>query len=492
MSRVLVVMFHGTAILFERIYDMNRVRFAPSPTGSLHVGGVRTALYNWLWAKKTGGKFVLRIEDTDSIRNDPASYDNILRSLDWLGLHWDEGPNVGGDYGPYTQSDRRDIYKSLVDNLIDNSKAYRCNCSADDLDKMRKDHSKLSKDSWKYPGICRDKNVSKDLPHVVRFKVDSGAIISYDDLVFGTVKTPSSSLYDFVIMRETGIPLYNLAAVIDDHLMDINLVARGRDHMINTPAQILLYSAFGWDVPSFAHLPMLLNMNGEKLSKRDGSASVDQFKELGFSANGLLNYLIRFGWASGDQELFSVDDMVRLFSWDDCKKSDGKFDLVKAVAINGKNLMKKDLVSDDTYSNDLKCFCPTNDVGIVNLIRPKAKTYKEAANLLSFMSDGSLDKHGEVDLPGYSNNAKIVNDILDLYATTDEWTKNNLMLCTRTFCDYYGLKFSIISQSIRLWVTNNLVGPDIYDIMVYLGKDKILSMRDPVYTGKILFNKMRI
>lgn len=451
---------------------MSRVRFAPSPTGSLHVGGVRTALYNWLWARKTGGKFVLRIEDTDSVRNDPVSYDNILKSLDWLGLHWDEGPDVGGDYGPYTQSDRREIYKSLVDNLIDNGKAYRCNCSADDLNKMRKEHLKFSKDSWKYPGICANKNIASNTNHVVRFKVDTNTIVSYDDLVFGTIKTPSFSFYDFVIMRENGIPLYNFAAVVDDHLMNIDLVVRGRDHMINTPAQILLYSAFGWNIPSFAHLPMLLNMKGDKLAKRDGSASVDQFRELGFSANGLLNYLIRFGWAYGDQELFSMNEMINLFSWNNCKKSDGKFDLVKASAINAKNLMRSDLVDDNVYKTDLCSFYHNPDIDIIKLTRAKAKSYKEAAEMLSFLQDGSIFNHPTL----LSDNDKMhVKSLCDIYNKLEIRDKINLITVTKNYCINNNLKFAEISQLLRYWFTNKKVGPDIYQIIEYLiSKESLL------------------
>lgn len=454
---------------------MNRVRFAPSPTGSLHVGGVRTALYNWLWARQTGGKFILRIEDTDYARNDPASYDNLLKALNWLGLNWDEGPDCGGDYGPYTQSERKNLYRHYANVLVDSGKAYRCNCSSESLDQLRTNYNKINKNTWKYPGICRDKNISANESHVVRLKVDQSLNTSYKDLVFGVINTPTSSLYDFVILRENGVPLYNFAAVVDDHTMNINLVARGRDHMINTPSQILLYSALGWDIPSFAHLPMLLNMDGEKLSKRDGSASVDQFKDLGFSANGLLNYLIRFGWAHGDQELFTMDEMIKLFSWDNCKKSDGRFDPMKANAINCKNIINSSLVNDETYLKDLSHFIPSIDSVPLNLVRAKAKTYKEAANLLSFLYDGSLNKHGVVDVPGYSTNTKIVNDIFELYSTTNTWTKEHLIDLTRSYCNYHGLKFPIVSQLIRLWITDKVVGPDIYDVLIYLGKDKLFK-----------------
>jgi len=439
---------------------MNRVRFAPSPTGSLHVGGVRTALYNWLWSKKIGGQFILRIEDTDFIRNDPSSYDNILRTLDWLGLHWDEGPDINGKFGPYTQSDRRDFYKAFANSLIADGKAYRCNCSMQQLMQW-----KSQSPNWKYPGICRDKNIDSSNSHVVRLKVDTDAIISYNDLVFGKITTPTSSLYDFVLLRENGIPLYNFAAVVDDHLMHIDLVARGRDHMINTPNQILLYNAFGWDLPSFAHLPMLLNMQGDKLSKRDGSVSVNEFRKLGFSANGLLNYLLRFGWSHGDQELFSMGEMIELFSWESCKKSDGRFDMAKALAINGKNLMRSNLVSNETYIKDLASFGICADDKIIEMVRAKAKSYLEAKELLSFLVDGALTNY-PMDIP---EDGKIhISNLLKIYSQLSLIDKDALVLATKSYCQENNLNFPNISQLLRHYFTGKTIGPDIYKIIEYL------------------------
>lgn len=447
---------------------MNRVRFAPSPTGSLHVGGVRTALYNWLWARQTNGKFILRIEDTDYARNDPASYDGLLKALDWLGLNWDEGPIVGGDFGPYTQSERRETYKKYVDQLIADGKAYRCACTPDDLNKLRKAFVPANpKDAWKYPGVCRDKNVPHDVPHVVRFKVDHGDIVSYNDLVFGSIKVPTSSLYDFIIVRENGVPLYNLAATIDDHEMKISLVARGCDHMINTAPQILLYQAMGWEVPAFAHLPMMLNMDGEKLSKRDGSASVDQFQALGYSANGLLNYLVRFGWAYGDKELFTLDEMVKLFSWKACKKADGRFDLTKASAINAKNLLDPNLVSDETYAKDFANFYADSNVEIIKLIRNKAKNYKEASEMLSFIHDGSIYSPPKDMID--EDKAK-VRALLDLYSSMENPVKNELLAIAREYCNTKNYKFGEMSQLLRYYFTHRLVGPDIYQVIEYLLK----------------------
>ncbi|HEY8041667.1 MAG TPA: glutamate--tRNA ligase, partial [Polyangiaceae bacterium] len=245
-----------------------RVRFAPSPTGYLHIGGVRTALFNWLWARKTGGVFVLRIEDTDQERSTPESLRVILDSLEWLGLKWDEGPGVGGPHGPYTQMERLPIYAEWSERLVRAGKAYRCYCTKEELDAQRAAlKARDPKASFRYPRTCRDRKDQPDLPYVVRFHMPDGGAVTYVDKVFGEVTTPNAAQQDFVMLRSDGVPLYNFGAVVDDIGMGMTLVARGRDHMINTPPQILLYEAFGAKAPEFAHLPMMLAQNGEKLSK---------------------------------------------------------------------------------------------------------------------------------------------------------------------------------------------------------------------------------
>src|SRR6187402_1729005 len=261
-----------------------RLRFAPSPSGYLHIGGARTALFNWLWAKQQGGVFAIRVEDTDQERSSLESVRAILDAFRWLGMDWDEGPEVGGPYGPYFQSERKAIYREHVERLIREDKAFRCYCTKEILDKAREElKARDPKAQFVYPGTCRDRNDEPDLPHVVRFKTPREGSTDFVDRVFGAISTPNASQQDFVLVRTDGYPLYNLAATIDDHLMDITLVARGRDHIGNTPQQILLYRAFGWEPPEFAHLPMMLSAKGEKLSKRNGSVSVKEYRDKGFS-----------------------------------------------------------------------------------------------------------------------------------------------------------------------------------------------------------------
>src|SRR6185312_8365219 len=238
-----------------------RLRFAPSPTGYLHIGGVRTALFNWLWARKTGGTFILRIEVTDHERSTPENEQIILRDMRWLGLNWDEGPEVGGASGPYRQMERLALYREFADKLIAAHAAYRCYCTKEELDQQRAAlKAKDPKAQFRYPGTCRDRQApSPDAPWVLRMRAPSSGAVTYRDLVFGEVTTPNNTQQDSVLMRSDGVPLYNLGAVVDDITMGVTLVARGRDHMINTPIQILLYQGLGQKPPEFAHLPMMLN-----------------------------------------------------------------------------------------------------------------------------------------------------------------------------------------------------------------------------------------
>src|SRR5271165_1727474 len=334
-----------------------RVRFAPSPTGYLHIGGVRTALFNWLWARKTGGAFVLRIEDTDQERSTEDSVRVILDSLSWLGLTWDEGPGKGGPHGPYTQMERIAIYKEWSERLIAQHKAYRCYCTKEELDAQRAAlKARDPKAQFRYPGTCRTRKDQPDLPFVVRFRAPESGAVTYVDKVFGEVTTPNATLQDFVLVRSDGVPLYNFGAVVDDITMEITLVARGRDHMINTPPQILLYEAFGAPVPAFAHLPMMLAPNGEKLSKRHGAVSVGEYRDQGYSPAAVLNYLARFGWSHGDQEVFSIDELVQAFSWEGCNRADGKFDGKKFLAIDHEHLKSERLVPTDEYVRRLLPF----------------------------------------------------------------------------------------------------------------------------------------
>ncbi|MCC6645318.1 MAG: glutamate--tRNA ligase [Polyangiaceae bacterium] len=376
-----------------------RVRFAPSPTGYLHIGGARTALFNWLYARRHGGVFVLRVEDTDQARSTEESYRAIIDSMRWLGLDWDEGPEVGGPHGPYTQMERLASYAQAADRLVDEGKAYRCYATKDELDALRRDAERQKKQFF-YPHLWRDKT-SKDwiagAPYVIRFKSPLSGETSFDDEVFGRITTPNDHLQDFVLLRSDGVPLYNFGAVVDDVTMKITLVARGRDHVVNTPQQVLLYEALGAPAPRFAHLPMMLAPDGKKLSKREAErydipVSVTAYRDRGFSPDGLLNYLVRFGWSHGDQETFTRREMIDLFDFSGASRADGKFDMKKCLAINHKISKDERTTSRHEYARRARPFVEARGLApddahlgrALDVVRERARTFVEAADAVDY------------------------------------------------------------------------------------------------------------
>lgn len=302
-----------------------RARFAPSPTGYLHVGGARTALYNWLWARKMGGAYILRIEDTDLERSTETSVEAILDSLAWLGLKQDEGP--------FYQTDHMDRYKQEIGRLLKEDKAYRCTCSKERLELLREQQT-ANKEKPKYDGHCLIHPVDPSLPYVVRFRQPQEGVVLVSDLVHGEVSFANNELDDFIIARTDGSPTYNFTVVVDDIDMKVTHVIRGDDHLNNTPRQINLYHALGAPLPAFAHIPMILGDDGKRLSKRHGAVSVMQYRDDGFLAPALLNYLVRLGWSHGDQEIFSLEEMITHFDLKDINKSAGAFNTEKLLWLN--------------------------------------------------------------------------------------------------------------------------------------------------------------
>ncbi len=302
-----------------------KTRFAPSPTGYLHVGGARTALFSWLHARKHGGRFVLRIEDTDLERSTQESVNAILEGMTWLGLEYDEGP--------FYQTHRFDRYNEVIEELLAKGLAYRCDCSRERLDKLREDQM-AAKQKPRYDGHCRNRDIPADQPHVIRFRNPSEGAVTFTDLVRGEITVSNSELDDLIIRRSDGSPTYNLTVVVDDHDMGITQVIRGDDHINNTPRQINLYQAMGWDVPHFGHLPMILGDDGARLSKRHGAVSVMQYKEEGYLPEALLNYLVRLGWSYGDQEVFTVDEMIELFELESVNRAPSAFNTDKLKWLN--------------------------------------------------------------------------------------------------------------------------------------------------------------
>jgi glutamyl-tRNA synthetase len=455
-----------------------RVRFAPSPTGYLHIGGVRTALFNWLWARKNGGTFVLRIEDTDQERSTPENEAVILREMRWLGLGWDEGPDVGGRHGPYRQMERLAIYQQHVEKLIASGAAYRCSCTREELDAQREAlKARDPKAQFRYPGTCRDRKVPAGTTSVVRMRAPESGDIVYRDLVFGEVKTPASTLQDAVLMRSDGVPLYNLGAVVDDVTMGITLVARGRDHMINTPIQIVLYQALGAELPQFAHLPMMLNPRGDKLSKRDGAVSVADYRDQGIPPGALLNYLARFGWSFGDEEVFTLAELTEKFDWERCGRGDGKFDAKKLAAIVFEHLKSPQRTSDEAYVAGVRGFLEKKGVvatdaqvlAALPLYRERGQTFADTAHLMDYLfrDPPELDDKARTKFL-IAEKAPLLDDMATVVETSPD-DATSLEARVLEWSAARGLEMKDFAQPARVALTGRTASPGLYEVMSLLG-----------------------
>lgn len=469
-----------------------RLRFAPSPTGYLHIGGARTALFNWLWARKTGGAFVLRIEDTDQERSTDASMAVILDSMRWLGLDWDEGPGDApgaaerGAFGPYTQMKRLAMYAEWAERLIATGKAYRCYCTRAELDAQREALKQRDPTAgFKYPGTCRDRRDQPDLPYVVRFKTEPTGQVVYVDKVFGEIATPNIELQDFVLLRSDGVPLYNFGAVVDDIAMGITLVARGRDHMINTPPQILLYQAFGAAVPEFAHLPMMLSPAGDKLSKRHGAVAVTDYRDKGYSPDAVLDYLARFGWSSGErEERLAKAELIAAFDWAQCGRGDGRFDPKKFAAINYDHLKAPRLTSEDDYVRSTLPFLAargiTTDEAAVRAalpaVRERAQTFAQTADLLDpLLREPPVMDEAAAGKFLVAAAAPRLRGLGAALAAAAEWTAPALEAAVTAWLAGQGLELKDIGQPVRVALTGRTASPSLFEVLAILGRDRALA-----------------
>ncbi|WP_203364270.1 glutamate--tRNA ligase [Bacillus sp. REN10] len=330
-----------------------RVRYAPSPTGHLHIGNARTALFNYLYARNKGGKFIIRIEDTDQKRNIEGGEESQLTYLRWLGIDWDEGVDVGGEYGPYRQSERNDIYKKYYDQLLEEGKAYKCYCTSEELEAEREAQQAAGKDMPGYSGKCRHLTVEEQAKleaegrtPSIRIKVPKGEVLSFNDMVKGEVSFESDGISDFVIVKQDGTPTYNFAVAIDDHLMEMSHVLRGDDHISNTPKQLVVYRALGWEPPVFGHMTLIVNESRRKLSKRDESIIqfIEQYKELGYLPEALFNFITLLGWSpQGEEEIFSKEEFIDIFAAERLSKSPALFDQQKLQWMNNQYMKKVDV-----------------------------------------------------------------------------------------------------------------------------------------------------
>ena len=463
--------------------DKPRVRFAPSPTGYLHIGGARTALFNWLWARRHGGTFILRIEDTDQGRSTKEAEAAIFEGLRWLGLDWDEGPDIGGPHGPYFQMERLELYESYAEKLVAEGKAYACYCTREELDVGRK-KAEGEKRQYRYPGTCRDKLYDKTKPHVIRFRVPEQGATAFDDLVKGHISTPHDTLQDEVILRSDRVPLYNFGAVVDDITMKVNVVGRGDDHVNNTARQILMYRALGYPVPSFAHFPMILGADKTRLSKRHGATSVTAYRNMGFLPEAVVNYLVRLGWSHGDQEIFTLDELVRYFDLKHVGATAGVFDLEKMAWVNHEWLKK--LPEEELARKALPFFraagLPAEDDAklrhVVRVARERAKTFGEYVQQFRyFFAPVVLDPKAKEKFLT-KDTRPILEAIRAGVAALPAMDTGPLERLFQAEAEKRGLGLGKIAQPVRVALTGGTASPGMYDVIQILGKDETLRRLD--------------
>ena len=455
-----------------------RVRFAPSPTGKLHIGGARTALSNWLFARSTGGTYVLRIEDTDPERSKREHEEQIIRDLGWLGLDWQEGPEAGGPHGPYRQSERTARYAEVCDALLAAGKAYRCNASREELDALRESQRAAGVDP-RYDRRNRDAGLGPDCgPHVIRLKLPIDGTTVIHDRIKGDIEIANEKLDDFIIRRTDGSFTYNFVVVVDDHDMAITHVVRGDDHVNNTPKQIHLYRAMGAEVPAFAHLPMILGQDGSRLSKRHGHTSLGSYRDMGIPREAMLNYLARLGWSHGDQEIFTEAELISLFKLEDIGRSGARWDMDKLRNLSGHWLRL--LATEDVADRARRFFAEAGvavDEGrylaAVASVQQRATTFIELVDQARFyfVDDGDLEWNEKATKKWLKAAAgPLLRGLADALEAVPTWTAEAIEPVVVGFVEQAGVKLGKVAQPIRVSLTGTSVGPGLYEMLVAMGQ----------------------
>ncbi len=453
-----------------------RTRFAPSPTGYLHVGGARTALFSWLFARKHGGAFVLRIEDTDLERSTAESVNAILEGITWLGLEYDEGP--------FYQTERFDRYNEVIDELMEKGLAYRCTCSKERLDTLREQQMQ-QKIKPRYDGHCRNKEVSPDEPHVIRFRNPQGGSVVVDDLVQGRVAFSNDELDDLIIRRTDGSPTYNLTVVVDDMDMGITHVVRGDDHLNNTPRQMNILTALGKQPPIYAHVPMILGDDGARMSKRHGAVSVIQYRDNGFLPEALLNYLVRLGWSHGDQEIFSIDEMIELFDIDQVNKAASSFNTDKLLWLNqhyitnGEPARIAHLLSPHMGKLDIDPSQGPELVEVVQAQQGRASTLVELAEISAFF----YRDYEDFDEKAAKKNLRpVAREPLEkaraAIDSLEDWSREALHAMVEQVSEALEVKMGKVAQPLRVAVVGRAASPGIDDTLYLVGKEACLRRID--------------
>jgi glutamyl-tRNA synthetase len=466
-----------------------RTRIAPAPSGSIHVGNARTALYNWLFTRRHGGVFVLRIEDTDVTRVNPEAYEGVMRDLRWLGLEWDEGPDVGGAFAPYRQSERSARYHAAAAQMVDAGRAYRCYCTQEELAERRK-RAQAEGRSPGYDGRCRRLTSAERAafeaegrPYALRFAVPPGRTLVFEDIVRGPITTASGDIPDFVIQRSDGSPTYMLAAGVDDVLMNMTHIIRGEDLMPATARQLLLREAMGVvDVPEFAHLPLLVDERGRPLSKRWGDVAVSAYRDRGFLPEAMVNYLALLGWSYDDRtNIFSLDELVERFSLDRVGRNPAAFDVDKLEWLNGHYIRATD---PGRLAGRLVAFCERAGLEVdkpegretLRRVAPqlveRLKRLDEAPPMIRFLFERpEPDEGARRVLEGETEYLKAVAGTLEGLET---WAARDIETALRALAERRGLKPKQAFQPIRAGVTGTLVSPPLFESLEILGRDETL------------------
>ena len=448
-------------------------RFPPSPTGTLHVGGARTALFNWLYARHTGGRFVLRIEDTDVKRSTRASVDAIFEALEWMGIDWDEGP--------YFQSQRLEIYRQFIQNLLDDDRAYYCTCAPEKLEEMRR-KAMAAGGKPKYDGTCREKQLKKSPGAVVRFKSPLSGTTVVEDVVKGNIVFQNDELDDFIIARSDGTPTYNFVVVVDDITMGINTIIRGDDHVMNTPKQILLYKALNSPLPVFGHVPMVLGKDRTRLSKRHGATSVTAYRDMGILPDAFINYLARLGWSYGDQEFFTRRELIHKFSLENIGRSAGIFDPEKLLALNAEHIRAaapRELTH--TLAPFLKAHGYQFEPGpfiekVLRTLQPRSETLQDMAQqaLFYFQDDVVYDQKAAAKfLKPQAREA--IRLLITEFENMETFTESELEKAFQSVMAQTALKLGKIAQPVRVALTGRTASPGIFEITEIIGRDKVLA-----------------
>jgi len=471
-----------------------RVRYAPSPTGHLHIGNARTALFNFLFARSAGGKFIIRIEDTDTKRNVEGGEENQLKYLRWLGVDWDEGPDVGGPYGPYRQTERLDYYRELTDDLMKRGLAYKCYCTEEELEREREEQIARGETS-RYSGRCRNLTEAERAAleaegreASVRFRVPEGRTYAWNDMVKGEIAFESDGFGDFVIVKKDGIPTYNFAVVADDHAMRISHVLRGEDHISNTPRQLMIYEAFGWEPPVFGHMTLIVNEQRKKLSKRDESIVqfIEQYEKLGYLPEALFNYISLLGWSpEGERELFSREELTRIFTPDRLSKSPAVFDTQKLAWMNGEYIRMADpdrIAALCVPHLQAAGFLPAEPDAaqlewtkrLVLLVREKMHSASDIVPLAEvFFREDLADEPEAAEVLREEHAPAVLRAFLDAVRSAEgEWTVDAVKALVKGVQQATGYKGKQLFMPIRAALTGQTHGSDLNETIALLGREK--------------------